>query len=76
MTGVKAHCWGSSPLYWAATSLSVLLPIISIGSLVSKALKKERSTDLLLLQAIMRYATLNPFRKQEAMHFAWLGGGA
>lgn len=35
MIGMKAHGWGSSPLYRAATPLSVLLPIISIGSLVS-----------------------------------------
>lgn len=71
MIAMEAHCWGSGPLDWAAAPLPVLLPVISIGSLVSNAQRqKERSGDLLLPQALTRHSTFSPSEKQRCV---WLG---
>ena len=69
MVGVKAHCGGSSPLYWTATPLSVLLPIISIGSLVSNTRKTKKVKGLTIVTSYNEIRSITSLQETRGNAF-------
>lgn len=76
--GIEAYMWLAWRLIVGAAALSMGLRLLSLCSFRKSPLavlflrqeRKTRSKDSLLWQATMRYTTLNPFKRQEAMHSA------